>query len=410
MRIAAVGPHFRPDTAPTGAVMTRLIDECVDRGHKADIVTSLPWYRTHSIEKDWRGSWRRHEELPHGSIRRLHPFPADKSRLWARAAAFGGFSVLASTELAARVNRPDVVFAMSPPITLGLAGLVAARRWAVPLVFNIQDVFPDVAVHLGAITNPRVIAAFERVERFCYAQADAVTVLSEDLADNVRAKLPKGCGTEVVVIPNFADTGAITPDADDSAYRRAHNLGTATTVMYAGNIGHSQPLHLMIDTARAMQDRTDVVFVINGEGVARDRWEHEARDLPNVRFVDYQPAERLAETLAAGDIHVLVLDAGLARASVPSKLYSTLAAGRPVICAIDPGTEVDRVVTGADAGIVVAPDRGDDFRAAVEALVDDEARRNAMGQRARDFVETWPSPGDIAERYLALFERLQASS
>jgi len=174
----------------------------------------------------------------------------------------------------------------------GLSGLAAAKRWSVPLVFNIQDVFPDVAVHLGAITNRRVIAAFERLERFCYAQADVVTVLSEDLADNVRAKLPARCGTDVVVIPNFVDTEAISESADGAAYRREFGLGDATTVMYAGNVGHSQPLHLMLDTARTLRDRDDVVFVINGEGVARQRWEDEARDLPNVRFVDYQPADR----------------------------------------------------------------------------------------------------------------------
>lgn len=386
--------------------MTRLVDECVALGHQVDVVTSLPWYRTHSIEQEWRGSWRDNETTAWGSVRRLHPFPADKTRLWARAAAFGGFSALAAGELATQIPQPDVVFAMSPPITLGLSGLAAARRWSVPLVFNIQDVFPDVAVHLGAITNKRVIRGFERLERFCYSQAAAVTVLSEDLADNVRAKLPAGCNTEVLVIPNFADTSALGTSANGREYRHEFGLGDATVVMYAGNVGHSQPLDLVLHAARTLQHRRDVVFVINGEGVARPRWEREAADLTNVRFVDYQPADRLGDTLAAGDIHVLVLDAGLATASVPSKLYSTMAAGRPVVCAIDAGTEVDRVVNQAGAGVVVEPTDGDQFCQAVLRLIDDVDTQKAMGRAARDFIETWPSPQAVAGRYVELFERL----
>ena len=116
-------------------------------------------------------------------------------------------------------------------------------------MFNIQDVFPDVAIELGVIKGERVIAAARWLERVSYARADAVTVLSEDLRDNVAAKLAPGQASKVRVIPNFVDTAWITPQPRENAYRRELGLDGKTVVMYAGNMGMSQSLELMLAAA-----------------------------------------------------------------------------------------------------------------------------------------------------------------
>ena len=131
----------------------------------------------------------RTEATEWGAVSRLHPFPTDKSNIPARALAFGGFTALATLRSLFIRRRPDVVLAMSPPLPLGFPGVLVARARRIPFVFNIQDVFPDVAVEVGAITNQRVIRAASAAERFLYRRADAVTVLSEDLKRNVAAKL-----------------------------------------------------------------------------------------------------------------------------------------------------------------------------------------------------------------------------
>jgi colanic acid biosynthesis glycosyl transferase WcaI len=413
VRLLVICPHYAPDTAPTGEVMTSIGSELVARGHELHVVTSLPWYQHHRIEPGWGGRPVRHEDTDWGRITRVHPFPTDKRNIPARAAAFAGFTVM-STAMGLRGRpgaRPDAVLAMSPPLTLGIAGWLAARRWGVPFVFNIQDVFPDVAVELGAITNPTVIRAASALERWTYRRADAVTVLSDDLRDNLVAKIRgtvPDAHDRVRVIPNFVDTARITPaDPEAGAYRREFGLEGRRVVMYAGNVGLSQSLDLVLAAARKLADRTDVCFVINGGGSARDTLEAEAAGLGNVRFVDYQPRERLPEVLAAGDVHVVPLRRGLARSSVPSKTYSILAAGRPVVASVDEGTEVARVVEEAEAGIAVPPDDPDAFTAAVAALVDDPARAAAMGRAGRAFVERWVSPSAVAERYEALFQELR---
>jgi len=414
MKMLVLCPHYAPDTAPTGEVMTSIATELVARGHELHVVTSLPWYEHHSIEPGWEGRVVRHEDTEWGRITRVHPFPTDKRNIPARAAAFAGFTLL-STALALRGRpraRPDAVLAMSPPLTLGAAGWLAARRWRVPFVFNIQDVFPDVAVELGAISNPHVIRLASWMERWTYRHSDAVTVLSDDLRDNLVAKIT---GTvpdaydRIRVIPNFVDTDRIRPaDPEAGGYRREHGLEGRRVVMYAGNVGLSQSLDLVLDAARKLADRTDLVFVINGGGSGRAALEDAATGLDNVRFVDFQPKERLAEVLAAGDIHLVPLRRGLARSSVPSKTYSILAAGRPVLASVDEGTEVARVVSDAGAGLAVPPDDPDAFTHALVTLLDEPERAAAMGRAGRSFVERWASPAAVAAAYEALFEELAA--
>ncbi len=410
MRIVAICPHFAPDVAPTGEVMTTLAMELVKRGHDLHIITSLPWYRRHAIEDEWRGRPVQVEKTEWGRITRITPFPTDKTNLAARSVAFGGFTLAATVAGVASRWKPDVVLAMSPPLTLGLAGMAVARRSRVPFVFNVQDIFPDVAIEVGALSGEKVIAAAKRLELMVYRGADAVTVLSEDLAANVGNKLAEAGddhGTEVVTIPNFVDTDRIAAGERENSYRAEFGLSGRTVVMYAGNIGYSQSLELVVEAARELVDsHPEVVFVINGGGSGLAALKEQAEGLPNVVFVGLQPKERLAEVVAAADIHIVALRSGLAWSSVPSKLYTILAAARPVVASIDEGTEVARVIEAAGAGVSVPPENLGAFIAGLSKLLDSSEQRQVMGQSGRAFVERWLSPAECAEAYESLFDRL----
>lgn len=404
MKLVVVTPHFAPDSAPTGVVVTRITEELAGRGHQIEVITSLPWYRDHRIEPGWEGMLRRHEDVAWGRITRIHPFPApDKTALVRRALAFGAFSVLGGV-LAARGGPVDGVLAVSPPLTLGLTGLAIARARRASLVFNVQDVYPDVAIELGALNGPRVIKAARALERFVYRRSDAVTVLSDDLKDNVADKL--GDQEKVHVIPNFVDIERIRPYEAENAYRREHGLEGKTVVMYAGNVGLSQSLDVVLDAAVALTTE-DVVFVINGGGAARAQLQRRAKGMTNVVFVDAQPERRLPEVLAAADIHLVPLKAGLARSSVPSKTYSILAAGRPLVASVDQGSEIARIVEDAGAGLAVPPEDPESLTKALRTLVENAERRLEMGAAGRRWVEAWASPAAIAESYERLFLSLR---
>jgi colanic acid biosynthesis glycosyl transferase WcaI len=413
VNILVLCPHFSPDVAPTGEVMTRIVTELAARGHRLHVVTALPWYQHHALEPGWDGQIVRREETTWGWISRVHPFPTDKRNIPARALAFGGFTALATLVAGASRWNADVVLAMSPPLTLGVAGWTVARMRRVPFVFNIQDVFPDVAIELGHLKGRRVISAARWLERTTYRRADAVTVLSDDLAENVRAKVaatgsaPVDAAGRVHVIPNFVDSTWIRPAPVENAYREEFGLAGKRVVMYAGNVGLSQSLDLLVAAAVDLADEPDVVFVVNGGGAARHELERRARGLDNVRFVDMQPKARLPEVLAAADVHLVPLRRGLAASSVPSKLYSILAAGRPIVASIDTGTEVAHTLDRAGAGLAVAPDEPEAFTKAIRRLLDDPAERASMGAAGRRFVEGWASPAAVAEAYEQLFHAVR---
>ena len=250
--VVVLCPHFAPDTAPTGDVITTIVREMTAAGRRVHVVTALPWYRSHAIEPGWGGRLVRREKTEWGSIIRVHPFPGrSKRNLLRRAVGFALFSVVARvcTLFAGGPRRPAAIVSMSPPLTLGLTGWLAARLRFTKSIFNIQDVFPDAAVETGAITNRRLIAVARWLERVSYEWSDSVVVLSEDLRANVQAKVPARHRDKVVIIPNFVDSAFVVPMDRMTPYRTELGIGDGPVVMYAGNVGFSQSLELVVEAA-----------------------------------------------------------------------------------------------------------------------------------------------------------------
>ncbi len=424
LSILVLCPHYLPDTAPTGEVMASLCERWIAQGHRVEVISSLPWYKNHAVAEGWRGRLLHTEPAVWGRIRRWYPFAMQKAGLWRRVLGFVGFSVLVGLDALRAARRCDVVFAMSPPLTLGAAGWIASVVGRAPLVFNVQDIFPDAGVHTKVLRNRWIVSLASSLERWLYRKAAAVTVLSQDMADNVQAKLHKRVvfqadkhkglqASKVHVIPNSADIERIVPLTRHNSYRAQLGLADSgiAVVMYAGNLGHSQSLDLVIGAAQRClaQGRQDICFVINGEGVARAAIAAAAKRLSNLHLVGWQPPERLGEVLAAADIHLVLLRAGLGASSMPSKLHSVLAAGRPVLASVDEDSEVARLVQASGAGISVAPDNLDAFFQALMQMVDAPEILQQMGQQARQHAITHASPEQLADLYLELFAQVIVS-
>ncbi len=421
-RILVICPHFPPDDAPISPLIGEIVERLGASGHRIEVVTSFPWYRGRTIEKGRRGRLIQRQDAPWGRITRVYPFPNSSLSLRVRGPASLGFTTLCALAGIGNRRRCDLVMCMSSPFVLGFAGWLVARLRRVPFVFNVQDALADVVSASSAVPGVGSTAHWsrllQRMERFLYRSADAVTVLSADIAAQVRARIAEGppgssrirlrrrSETQVRVIPNFVDADFIVSLPAENSYRREFGLGDKTVVMYAGNVGLSQPLSLMLDAAEAFADRDDVVFVINGSGSTSDSLAEAAAGADNVVLVGHQPPARLPEVLAAADIHVVPLRRGLSGSSVPSKIYSVMAAARPMVASIDTDSEPARLITDSDCGLVVPPEDPEAFTEALAELVDDPQRRREMGERGRALIETLPSAADAAAAYAALFSEL----
>tara|TARA_X000001036_G_scaffold220805_1_gene206663 strand:- start:286 stop:1518 length:1233 start_codon:yes stop_codon:yes gene_type:complete len=410
MRLLVISPHLEPDTAPTGIMISAILEKLNQLGNEIHAVTSLPWYEKHEVEKNWKGKglqkFIRTDNEKYGRVTRCYPFPSSKKSLIKRGLGFIGFTAMAAISTLFTRKKFDAVLTISPPLTLGLVGWIASRRHRCPHILNVQDVFPDVAIQVGAITSPQMIRIFKKLERLCYKKSAAISVLSEDLAENVKSKIGS-IESQIVIIPNFVDTRKIVPSDRQTFYRSELNLDDQVVVMYAGNLGYSQSLDLLVEAARRHQSRRDVAYVINGSGVLAPELIKQAENLPNLSVSGFQPVARLSEVLASADIHVVLLKEGLGTSSLPSKMYSIFAAGRPVIASIDSGTEVSKILSENQAGITVEPEKLEEFISAIERLINNTKERVEMGAAGRSWVEKQPTAQMVAESYLDLFTALK---
>jgi colanic acid biosynthesis glycosyl transferase WcaI len=304
--------------------------------------------------------------------------------------------------------KPDVCLVMStPPLLLGVSGVLLRALKGVPFIYSVQDLYPDIAIHLGVLKpNAPTTHAIEHLNRVCYRAAAALVALSPAMGDRLEAK--GVAGERIHVIPNWADTGSVVPCARDNAFARQHGLCDDFVLQYAGNIGLSQGLESIVDAAVELRD-LPIKFAMVGDGNARTSLESavRTRGLNNVLFLPPQPRERLAHVLGACDVGLVSMRRGVAGDLVPSKLYGIMAASRPVLAAVEPGSEVARVVQERQCGWVVGPEHGGQLasgiRAAYEAERGELRRRGANGRRA--CVQLY-SRAAVTRRYHELIEQV----
>jgi glycosyltransferase involved in cell wall biosynthesis len=285
-----------------------------------------------------------------------------------------------------RAERPDAVLCMTDPPFLGTAALAVARRFRVPLVVVSQDVFPEIAVELGRLTNPFAVGVLRRLVHFYLRRADQVVAIGETMRKRLEVK-----GTprrRISVIANWVDTEAVRPLPTDNGWAVENGLDRAFVVMHSGNVGHAQGLETLIEAGATLTDVDDLAIVIVGAGARKAALEAQVErlGLSSVRFLGYQPRALLSETLSSGNVHVIGLGPGLAGYVVPSRAYGILAAGRPAIVAADEESETVELVRAAECGWTVPPG---DVQALAGAIREAYARRHELdelGRRGREYV------------------------
>jgi len=261
------------------------------------------------------------------------------------------------------------------PAALAAGVAFRARSW-----LHVQDLEVDAAVGLGMLGGAPSRMAL-RFERAMLRRFDCITTITPAM----RARLvEKRLGDrDPLVIPNWIDTARIHPRSGAASSRDFWGLPAGVTVaLYSGSLVAKQGLELIVDTARLLADRHDILFLICGAGPLKDSLMAAARDLGHVRFLPLQPADRLNDLLNAADIHLLPQAAAASDLVMPSKLGPMLASGRPVVASVDAGSAVAQTI--GSAGLVVPPNDADAFAGAILTLAAAPESRSAMGRIGRD--------------------------
>jgi len=307
---------------------------------------------------------------------------------------------LASTRAGLSMRRPDVVFATSTPLTIGIPGMIISKFRRVPLVFEVRDLWPEAPVQMGALKSRLLIKVARWLERTIYRNSARIVALSPGMRDGiVAAGVPE---SEVTVIPNASDLDLFSPSLDGTDYRAKLGLNGQFVCVYFGTMGEANGLSFVLDAATELKRRqvTDVVFVLHGDGKERQKLEARCAtdDLTNVVFSDPVPSKRaIAQLAAAANVCMTIYkNVPILYTCSPNKMFDSLAAGKPVLVNM-PGWLQD-LVEKNNAGVFVEPDNPTNFADKVIFLRDKPELCEEYGQNARRLAEEQFSRHKLAEQ------------
>ena len=402
---------FAPDGVSTAVLMSELAQELHQQGHHITVLTTTPHYNVdpdarhqQPLHKRWGGLLYQSEY--HGLTVYHATIPTKGSRVGARLLDYLRFHLISTWAGLTLTKQVDVLFVPSPPLTIGLSAWLLSLFKRAPFIYNVQEIYPDVAVKLGVLTNPTLIRLLEAMERFIYRRAQKITVISDRFAQQLRHKgVPDH---QLAIIPNFVDTEFITPQPRQNAFSAAHNLDHKFVVLYAGNIGLTQGFESIMAAARALQEIPAIHFLIVGDGTRRTWLEAELQrePAPNVTLLPYQARSAVPLIYATADLCLVPLKKGTAHDTFPSKIYTIMAAQRPVIASTDDQSELADLVHRADCGWVIPPDDAPSLEQTIRTAYEQPALTQHKGHNGLTHVQTHYARRAVVQQYNTLLREL----
>jgi putative colanic acid biosynthesis glycosyltransferase WcaI len=410
VKILILNLTFPPDNVSTAHIVGRLAREFVERGHEVVVLTSTPHYHPEDVDDP-------HARLTpvvgplvlrsgdHG-LTAYHVWMPDKNRsLGWRLIAWCWFH-LATFLFGLVVGRgASVIYTASPPLTMGCEARLLGLWHRIPYVYNVQEVHPDVAIALGAVTRPSFIRWLRRLEDWVYSRAKFVTVIGSGMRSNLVAK---GVSDDkLVTITNFVDADELPIRPRNNAFAAAHGLVDRFVVSYAGNLGVPMGLTTVLAAAKLLGSCTEIAFVLIGDGsAAADLRRYAAeQQLTNVTFLPFQPDSAVPDIYATSDISIVAQASGTSLHGLPSKIYRIMACGRPIVGICEHSSEVAELIRHADCGVVVAPNDPAALAQTIKRAYDDRTAWNKKGAHGRQFVVEEFSVDKVADEYVMLLTR-----
>ena len=376
VRILLLNLYYPPDTSATANMAETVVKTLMAR-HEVTVLCGRPSY-----DPTERRGWRPYRTEPYGGklrVIRVGSTDYPRTQMKRRVANYLTYVLLAVPR--ALFVPCDVVLAMTDPPFEGIVGAFVAMLKNKPYVYNIRDMYPDMAVG-GSIVEPGLLArVWEKLHRWALRRATRVIVLGDDMRRRILAKGVDD--TRIVVVRDGAEIGepgASAPELDAQVIRTIRE-GFKFVLVHAGNLGFYGAWETLLDAARRLAaDGVGLVFV--GDGAQKERLQAAARGTTNVRFLPFFPSGKIPSVLAAGDAHVITVKRGLEGVVVPSKIYGILAAGRPVIAVAPEECDAVSLAKQRGFGVSASPDDSEAVTLCVKELMNDPAGIQKLGMAA----------------------------
>jgi colanic acid biosynthesis glycosyl transferase WcaI len=402
VKILLYGLNFAPELTGIGKYTGEMSKWLVDQGHDVRVITAHPYYPQWKVHQGFKGHTYRREAWSGVDVIRCPLWVPERASGIRRLLHLASFALSSLPALFSQLRwRPQVVWVVEPALLCTPSALLLARLSGAVSWLHIQDYEVDAAFAMGLLKGKLLKAAALRIESWLLRRFDVVSTISGRMLD---LAVKKGVARErLVSLPNWVDMSAIAPLRKPSVYRETLGVPEGTVIaLYSGNMGAKQGLGILARAAKELERELSILFVFCGDGAGKEELMRQCADLPNVKFLPLQPQQALNDLLGAADIHLLPQRGDAADLVLPSKLTGMLASGRPVIATARPETEIGKLVSECECGLLVPPEDGPALAIAIHQLARDSYRRIAMGAAARNYAETHLNVDPILSRFVSV--------
>jgi glycosyltransferase involved in cell wall biosynthesis len=413
MKITIISHYYPPEIGAPQARLSEMARVWVAAGHEVRVVTCFPNHPTGEIPAVYRDAYRRQhfleETLDGVAVTRCWVYATRNKGFTKKTLGHLSFMGSSVVQAGTAVRGSDVIVVSSPTFFSVFSAWLLAKRYRIPYVFEVRDLWPAIFVELGVLRNRALIKALEACELYLYRDAAAVVTVTRAFAEDIaRRGIDPG---KLEVIHNGADVDQFGPMPPDDELVDRHGLRDKRVVMYVGAHGISHALHRIVEVADRLRDRQDIRFVLVGEGAEKERVVGEAtsRSLSNVLFIGGQPKEMVRRYYSITDVGLVPLrDIPLFDGFIPSKMFELMAVGKPIVGSVR--GEARDILARSGAALVCDPEDVPAITDAVVRLCDDSALRHRLGQSGSEFVRREFSREVLARRYLGVLERCVGAS
>ncbi|MGY6529076.1 MAG: glycosyltransferase family 4 protein [Cyanobacterium sp.] len=402
MRILIYSYNYHPEPIGIAPLMTELAEGLAKNGHDVRVLTAMPWYPESQIYPDYRGKIYTEEEKNGVKIYRSYVWASQKRSFINRAMFEISFAFFSFWQ-GLKCWQPEIIISTIPGLPAIIPAYFLSKIYGSPLVVNLQDILPDAAVHVGLLTNEKLIKIFSILEKFAYQKADKISVIADGFTKNLAKKNVDV--DKIIKIPNWVDVDFIKPVAKkDSYFIEENSLQGKFVVIYSGNIALTQPIEILMEAAQKLKHLDDLMVVIVGkeEALARLEKYRQELDCDNVLLRPFQPREKLPEMLGAVEIGMVTQKSNVIDFNLPSKIPVLLASGCVIIGSVPESGTAAQAIKESGGGVVIPPEDAEALAKQIEEFYHNRELVAQMSRAGRKYAEINYS----FEGAIALYEEL----
>jgi len=406
MKILLINNYFPPEIGAASHLYFSLGKELAKRGHEVFVITGIPRYNiSKEIYEKYLNEFKPIEKIDKINVIRIKlPFIERKRRI---RRGFEHFEVAYKMKKRSLkyLDSIDVALVYSPPITLSWTAKELKKKFHFPFILNVQDLFPQSVIDLGMMNNSLIISFFKKLEKKSYLWADLITVHSQKNLEHVAKIL--GNQTKVSVIENWIDVEEVTPGEKENEFSEKHDLGNDFIVSFAGTLGFSQDLDVILEAAKITEGKP-IKYIIVGNGVQLEHVKSKVNELnlDNVKLIPPVSKEEYPYVLQSSDVSLATLKKEVRTPTVPSKIMSIMSAGIPLIACVNMDGDVPEIIKRAQSGFALQAGDAKGLAEKILVLYRNPDLREKLGSNGRNYVEKKLSVEIAAEKYENLFKRI----